>query len=93
MTLPETGLFGDVDLREATVFAYRANGVLAALDRSPHSCRQRDILSPGDFRVGRCNDTYGHRVLARLVAGACTQSLIVAECDDDEVLAVGVDNL
>src|SRR5580704_14217827 len=61
ITLPETGLFGDVDLREATVFAYRANGVLAALDRSPHSCLQRDILSPGDFRVGRCNDTYGRR--------------------------------
>jgi hypothetical protein len=34
---------------EATVFAYRADGVLAALDRSPHSCRQRDIVSPGDF--------------------------------------------
>jgi hypothetical protein len=44
ITLSETGLLGDVDLREAAVFAYRANRVLAALDRCPHGCRQRDIL-------------------------------------------------
>jgi hypothetical protein len=55
ITLTKTGLlFSHVDLREATVFAYRPNRVLSALDRSPHGCRQRHIFAPGNFLRRLC---------------------------------------
>src|SRR5450631_2507238 len=65
ITLAQTGPFGHFDLGEPTVFAYRANRVLAALDRGPHRSRQRDVFAPGDLRVGRIDDACRHRVLAR----------------------------
>jgi hypothetical protein len=52
IALAKTGLLGDVHLREAAVFADRANRVLAAFDRSPHRSRQRDILAARDLRAG-----------------------------------------
>jgi hypothetical protein len=65
ITLTKTGLFGHVDLREATVFADRPDRVLSTFDRSPHGSSHDDV----ERYSKRGRDGFERSGGARLLAG------------------------